>query len=47
MLTMGTLAGGTDIPPVYHDFPPGKKLAKKGMLTEATDLSVFDILNVF
>jgi hypothetical protein len=45
---MGTLAGGADIPP--HElcyFPPGKKLAKKGTLTEATDLSMFNILNIF
>jgi hypothetical protein len=44
---MDTLAGGADIPPVYRDFPVGKKLAKKETLTEATELSVFDILNIF
>jgi hypothetical protein len=47
MLTMGTLAGGADIPPAPHYFPLEKKLAKKGMLTEAMELSMFDILNVF
>jgi hypothetical protein len=45
--TMDTLAGGADIPPVYCNFPQGKKLARKGMLTEAIDLSMFNILNVF
>jgi hypothetical protein len=46
--TMGTLAGGADIPPhELHYFPPGKKLAKKGTLTEAMDLSMFNILNIF
>jgi hypothetical protein len=44
---MSTLAGRADIPPSTHYFPPGKKLAKKGTLTEATELSMFDILNVF
>jgi hypothetical protein len=45
---MGTLAGGADIPPPEPCyFPPGKKLAKKGTLTEATELSMFDILNTF
>jgi hypothetical protein len=44
---MGTVAGRADIPPLTHYFPPGKKLAKKGMLTEAMELSMFDILNVF
>jgi hypothetical protein len=47
MPAMGTLAGRANIPPSPHFFPPRKKLAKKGMLTEATDLSVFDILNIF
>jgi hypothetical protein len=45
--TMGTLAGGADIPSEYHNFPVGKKLIKKGTLTEATELSMFDILNTF
>jgi hypothetical protein len=47
MPTMDTLAGRADIPPLPCIFPPGKKLAKKGTLTEATELFVFDILNVF
>jgi hypothetical protein len=44
---MGTLAGGADIPSAYRDFPMGKKLVKKGTLTEAMELSMFDILNIF
>jgi hypothetical protein len=45
--TMGTLAGGADISSEYCNFPVGKKLAKKGTLTEAMELSMFDILNIF
>jgi hypothetical protein len=44
---MCTLDGRAEIPPPSCYFPPGKKLAKKGTLTEATDLSMFDILNTF
>jgi hypothetical protein len=47
MLAMGTLAGRAEIPPTPCYFPPRKKLAKKGTLTEAMELSVFDTLNVF
>jgi hypothetical protein len=47
MPAMDTLAGRADIPPMYHDFPPGKKLARKGTLTKAVELSMFDILNAF
>jgi hypothetical protein len=47
MPTMGTLASRAEIPPAPCYFPPRKKLARKGMLTEAMDLSMFDILNVF
>jgi hypothetical protein len=47
MPAMDTLAGRADIPPLLYIFPPGKKLARKGTLTEATELSVFDILNIF
>jgi hypothetical protein len=42
-----TLAGGADFLPAYCDFPMGKKLARKGTLSEAMELSVFDILNIF
>jgi acyl-CoA thioesterase len=45
---LDTLAYGAESPPPSpHYFPPGEKLVKKWALTESTDLSVFDILNIF
>jgi hypothetical protein len=41
------LDSGAETPSAPHVFPPRKKLPKKKALTEATDLSVFDILNIF
>jgi hypothetical protein len=46
-LAIDTLAGGagTPLPPKY--FPPGKKLLKKAPLPEVSDLSIFNVLNIF
>jgi hypothetical protein len=46
-LTMDTLASGAGTPPSTRYFPPGERLLKKKALSEATDLSMFDILNIF
>jgi hypothetical protein len=44
---MDTLARGAETIPLPRHFPPGAKLAKKQALSKHTDLSVFDILNIF
>jgi hypothetical protein len=44
---MGTLAGGAESDPLPCYFPPGVKLPKKVALSKHTELSVFDILNIF
>jgi hypothetical protein len=47
MLTKDTLASGAGNPPSPKYFPPGKKLLKKALLHENSDLSVFNVLNIF
>jgi hypothetical protein len=44
---MDTLARGAETDPLPRHFPPGAKLAKKQALSKHTDLSMFDILNIF
>jgi hypothetical protein len=47
MLTMDTLASGAGTPPSPQYFPPREKLLKKKALSEVSELSIFDILNIF
>jgi hypothetical protein len=47
MLALDTLAGEAGTPPPPHFFPLGEKLAKKRAPSENTELSMFDILNIF
>jgi hypothetical protein len=47
MLALDTLASRAGPSPPYHHLPPGAKLAKKQALSEHTELSMFDILNIF
>jgi hypothetical protein len=46
-IIMDTLVTEAGTPPSPRFFSPGKKLPKKKVLSESSDLSVFDILNIF
>jgi hypothetical protein len=46
-LAMDTLASGAGTPPSPCFFPPRAKLPKKKALPKCSDLSIFNILNIF
>jgi hypothetical protein len=46
-IAMDTLVMEAGTPPSPQFFPPGKKLPKKKALSESSDLSIFNILNIF